>query len=204
MIHTYHRGDIRFAIWVGPGRDPQVAYLDARQSVIASSESGTSGLLLYDSGSSRNVLGGRRDGDIDRAVLHRVVHFATDRDGTSLFHLRAPCRDVPAADGLCAAARSQPRPGMEAEPLGSLIIEPAFALQWTTWDDPARADVLRHAVYADERYLLDVGTGPDGSVRAWPSRLLEPHGLDLLSPSAGELARIEERIASVTTPGSAH
>jgi hypothetical protein len=200
VICTYERGDVRFAIWVGPGRDPQVAYLDARQSVMAGSELGTSGLLLYDSGSSRNLLGGRREGDIDRAVLHRVVHVVTDHDGTSLFHLQAPCRDAPAADGLCAAARSEPRPGMDAEPLGSLVTEPGFALQWVTWDDPVRTDVLRHAVYADERYLLDAGTGHDGSVRAWPSRLLEPHGLELVAPSAEELARIEERIASVTTP----
>ena len=204
MIHTYHRGDIRFAVWVGPGRDPQVAYLDARQSVIASSESGTSGLLLYDSGSSRNALGGQRQGDIDPAVLHRIVHVAADRDGTPLFHLEVRCDEALAHDGLCSTAQTEPRPGMEAEPLGMLVLEERFALGWMTWDDPVRADMLRHAVYADERYLLDVGTGPDGSVRAWPSRLLEPHGLDLLAPSAGELARIEERIATVTTPGNAH
>jgi hypothetical protein len=150
------------------------------------------------------VLGGHRRGDIDPAVLHRIVHVAADRDGTPLLRLPVPCDDAPAPDGLCAVARTEPRPGMEAEPLGALVLEAGFALGWVTWDDPVRATVLRHAVYADQRYLLDVGTGPDGSVRAWASRLLEPHGLDLVAPSARELARIEERISAVTDQGSAH
>ena len=197
MIRIRDEGAVRFAVWLGPGRDPQVAYLDARQMSIATSELGTTGRMLHRAGQSYNVLGGHRRGDIDPAILHRIAHGVTGRDGTASFELESPCT-APASDGLCAIARSEPRPGTEAEPPGSLALEPGFALSWVAWADPDRAGVLRRAVYVDERYLLEAGLGPDHAVRAWPARGLAPTGLELVAPAARDLASIEVRISRLT------
>ena len=197
MSHIYDRGGIRFAIWVGPGRDPQVAYLDARQLVITTSELGTTGLLLHGSGSSYNVLGGQRDGDVDPAVLHRIAHGAIGRDGMASFHLEAHCA-APAIDALCEIARVEPLPGTETAPLGSLALEPEYFVAWVAWTDLLRDGLLRRAVYLDGRYLLEAGVGPHGAVRAWPASGLASFGLELVAPPARDLAEIEARISRVT------
>lgn len=203
MLHPYHHEAIRFATWVGPGRDPQVAYVDERQLVVASSELGTEGLVLHPSGSSLNTLGGARSGTIDDAVLHRIVHTVVDQMGAALFRLGTPCTAPRGPDGLCDTGRRTPLPGTEAAPRGSLVIMDPFVVQWVRWADPLRAGVLRRGVYADHRFLLEAGVGPDGTIRLWPARALEPLGLELLSPSARELGEIEARISSITAAWSA-
>jgi hypothetical protein len=187
-------------MWVGPGRDPQVAYLDARLLAVATSELGTTGCRIYESGMCQNVLGGERHGDIDPAALHRIVHTARDRDGAPLFDLGVPCEATPPSDGLCGIGRREPRPVTEAAPRGSFAIEADLALQWVRWQEPDRAGVLRRALYADDRYLLEAGTGPDGVVRVWIARGLQPYGLESVAPSAKWLADIEARISRVTAP----
>lgn len=198
VIHLDDRHDFRFAIWTGHGRDPEVAYLDGRLLAIATTELGTTGLRIYPSGVSSNVLGGERRGDIDPAALHRIVHAAVDVDRGPIFELDEPCDGPVGVDGLCEAARREPRPGTPADPVGSFAIEDGFALQWCTWEDAGRDGVLRRAVYVDERFLLEAGLGRDAAVRAWPARGLLPYGLELVTPAAGELAVIEGRISRLT------
>ena len=109
---------------------------------------------------------------------------------------RVPHRFGP--DGLCETAAREPRPGTPADPTGSFAIEGGFALQWVTRDDVVRGRVIRRAVYMDDRYLLEAGSGPDGRARVWPARGLMAHGLEFVTPAASELAVIEERIMGVT------
>ena len=198
MFRIYDRDPIRFAVWSGHGRDPQVAYLDGRLLAVTTSELGEKGWHLYGSGSSYNVLGGARPGDIDAAALHRIVHASAARDGEPAFGLDVPCEHSLGPDGLCETARREPRPGTPADPLASLVLEDGFAIQWVTWDDALRHGILRRAVYVDERFLLESGLGPDGAVRAWPARGLMPHGLELVTPTGSELGVIEERISRET------
>lgn len=197
VFHAYDRNGIRFALWTGHGRDPEVAYLDARLLAIATSELGTSGLQLHGSGVSFNVLGGARAGDIDSAALHRMVHGGLGGDGKMGLGLPGRCAEPLALDGLCETAARDPRPEMPAEPTGSFVLESDFALQWVIWDDGRRDRPLRRAVYADDRYLLEAASGPDGRVRAWPARGLMPHGLELVTPTASELSVVEERITDL-------
>ena len=58
MFRVYDRQRTRFALWTRPGRDPEVAYLDARLLAIATSELGATGLQVHGSGISFNILGG--------------------------------------------------------------------------------------------------------------------------------------------------
>ena len=198
MIHTFDRQGIRFAIWTGHGRDPEVAYLDGRLMVIATSELRQTGWRLHGSGLSYNILGGERRGEIDAAVLHRIVHAAVGRDGRPFFDVDEPCDDRLSSDGFCGTAERQPRPGTPAEPEGFFVIGEGFAVQWVTWEDIGRVGVVRRAVYVDDRFLLEAGTGPDGAVRLWPARGLMPHGLELVTPLARETAEIEERVFRAT------
>ena len=199
MVHSYDRYGIRFAAWVGHGRDPELAYLDARQLVITSSELGTAASVLYETGATYSVLGGVRHGDVVAAVLHRLAHTVVDAVGAPRYSLQAaaPCTPL---DGLCDTARQEPRPGTPADPEGRLVIEAAFALQWVTWADMPRAGTLRRAVYLDDRILMEAGTGPDGGVRIWPARGLMAAGLELVTPTAQQAALIEERIERATSP----
>ena len=192
MVETHDHQGVRFAVWTGHGRDPEVAYLDERLLAIGTSELGATGWLLYGSGLSLNVLGGVRRGAIDEAALHRMAHTAVDVE------LDPPCEGPLGSDGLCAAARREPRPGTPAEPAGSFVIEEGFAIQWVAWEDILRRGVLRRAVYLDARFLLEAGLGRDGAVRAWPARGLAAQGLALVTPAARELVVIEERIRRVT------
>jgi hypothetical protein len=199
VFRTYDHDGISFAIWSGHGRDPEVAYLDARQLAIATSELGETGLQLHGSGVSYNSLGGACPGDLDVAALHRIARASVADDGKPILSLGARCEDPLGPDGLCETARREPRPGTPADPVGSFALEAVFALQWASWDDLPRDGVLRRAVYMDERFLLEAGLGPDGTVRAWPARGLMPHGLELVTPSASDLGVIEERIARLTS-----
>ena len=198
MFHAYDHQGIRFALWGGPGRDPQLAYLDARLLAVATSELGTTGLALHGSGSSYNTYGGVRAGEIDPAALHRMAHGAVGSDGEMGLGLPEPCDDRVGPDALCETAAGEPRPGTPAEPAGSFAIESGYALQWVTWDDLGRDGVVRRAVYMDDRYLLEAGSGPDGRPRAWPARGLMAHGLESVTPAASELALIEQRISELT------
>ena len=198
MIHTHEGHGIGFAVWTGHGRDPQVAYLDARLFAIATSELGKTGWLLYGSGVSYNALGGERRGAIDPAALHRMVHAVVDGRGAPYFELSPPCERPVGTDGMCETARREPRPGTPAEPAGSFVIGEGFALRWVTWEDVVRRGVMRRAEYMDEHFLLEAGLGHDGAVRAWPARGLMAHGLELVTPAASELIFIEERITSLT------
>jgi hypothetical protein len=198
VFRVYDRRGIRFALWTAHGRDPEVAYLDARLLAIATSELGTTGLQLHGSGISHNILGGARPGDIDPAALHRMAHAALDGDGKPRLGLPEPCADRIGPDGLCETAAREPQPGTPAEPAGSFAIEGGFAIQWVMRDDVLHGRVIRRAVYMDDRYLLEAGSGPDGRARVWPARGLMAHGLEFVTPAASELAGIEERIMGVS------
>lgn len=198
MFRVYDRHGIRFGLWTGHGRDPEVAYLDDRLLAVCTSELGATGLQLHASGVSYNILGGARPGDIDAAVLHRLAHAALDGDGKPRFGLVRPCEEPVGPDRLCETAAHQPRPGTPADPVGSFAIEGGFALQWVMRDDVARGRAVRRAVYMDDRYLLEAASGPDGRARVWPARGLMGHGLEFVTPTAIELAVIEEQIMGVT------
>ena len=195
-------GDIRFAAWVGPGRDPQVAYLDARQLVIGTAELTTHGWLLHDDGTTANVLGGVCDGPIDRAILHRVAHTLAEPTGEPSFMLHGGAGSCIAIDGLCDLAQGDPRPPMPFDEPGSFWLGPDFAVQWATWEDAARAGTLRRAVYLDDRHLLEAAPGIDGRPRLWPARGLASDGLELVVPSGREATTIKDRIATVTAAGA--
>ena len=198
MFRVYDRHGCRFGLWTGHGRDPEVAYLDARLLAICTSELGTTGLQLHGSGISYNILGGARQGDIDPAALHRLAHAALDDDGKARLGLVRPCEEPVGPDRLCETAARQPQPGTPADPTGSFAIEGGFALQWVMRDDVVRGRAVRRAVYVDDRYLLEAASGPDGRARVWPARGLMVHGLEFVTPAASELAVIEERILGVT------
>lgn len=198
MFRVHDRQGVRFGSWTGHGRDPEVAYLDARLLMICTSELGTTGLQLHGSGTSYNIFGGARHGDSDPAALHRLAHAALDDDGKPCFGLVRPCEESVGPDGLCETAARQPRPGTPADPTGSFAIEHGFALQWVMRDDVARGRAVRRAVYMDDRFLVEAASGPDGRPRVWPARGLMVHGLEFVTPAASELAVIEQRILGVT------
>ena len=201
MVHAYDQNGIRFACWVGPGRDPEVAYLDATQLVIGSAELRVDGSYLAERGQSFNTLGGDVRGPIDPAVLHRISHSVLDRNGSQWFLLDGPddaCNDT---GELCEVALRTPTLDIPYHEPGVFHLDADFALQRVTWEDPIRAGALRRAVYLDGTYLLEAGLGRGDSVRAWPSRGLPPFGLELVAPTASELARIEERVTRVTRRG---
>jgi hypothetical protein len=198
MARTYDRNGIQFATWMGPGRDPEVAYLDATQLVIGSAELTTDGLHLFATGRSFNTLRGEVQGVIDRSVLHRILHTVLDRDGSQWFHLDGPDNACDGTGELCEVAMRTPTLDIPYHEPGSFHLDVGFALQWVTWTEPVRVGVLRRAVYLDGSYLLEAGLGTGGSVRAWPSRGLSPHGLELMAPTANEAGRIEQRIAHLT------
>jgi len=81
---------------------------------------------------------------------------------------------------------------------GLFHLAPEFVVQWVSWDIPGRSGVLRRAVYVDDRYLLEAGLGADGLVRVWPAHGLRPTGLELVTPTAREAARIEKRVSEAT------
>jgi hypothetical protein len=199
MVRAYDRDGIRFATWVGHGRDPEVAYLDATQLVIGSAELAADGWRLFDKGRSYNVLGGEVEGPIDRAVLHRISHSVLDRDGARWFLLDGPGQVCGKTNELCDLALPAPTPGTPYHEPGSFHLEADFCLQWVTWDEPIRAGVLRRAAYVDGSYLMEAGLGRDGTVRVWPARGLGPYGLELVTPSASEAAGIEDRVSRITT-----
>ena len=198
VFRVYDCQGIRFGLWTGHGRDPEVAYLDARLLAIATSELGATGLQLHGSGISYNTLGGARRGDIDPAALHRLTHAALDNDGRRRLGLVEPCKDPVGPGGLCATAAREPRPGTPADPPGSFATGGGFALQWVMRDDVVRGRAVRRAIYMDDRYLLEAASGPDGRARAWPARGLMAHGLEFVTPAASELVVIEDRIMGVT------
>ena len=202
VLVSHDRGPIRFALWVGPGRDPQVAYLDARLLAIATTEAGEAGLLLHVRGVSHNALGGERHGDLGPAVLHRMAHAALDRDSDPVLQLPEACAAPRGADGLCATAMDAPRPGTPYDEVGAFAIGDGFAIAWVMRDAVGHGRVVRRAVYADERFLLETGSGADGRPRAWPARGLGAVDLAPMAPSAAELAVIEDRIADVTGDAS--
>ena len=85
MVRAYDRGEIRFATWIGHGRDPEVAYVDDRQLVVGSAELRTSGWFLFDSGTSSNVLGGGHEGlSIQPSCIASPTAWSigTDRSGS--------------------------------------------------------------------------------------------------------------------------
>lgn len=200
MVRAYDRDGIRFATWVGHGRDPEVAYLDDTQLAIGSAELGTDGWFLFDRGKSHNVLGGVVEGPIDPAVLHRISHTVLDRDGSPWLRLGGPDDACGQTTELCEIARRTPHLGLPYHEPGSYRLDSDFALQWVTWADPGRSGVLRRAVYVDDRYVLEAGLGPDDEVRIWPSRGLMPFGLELVTPTAREAAKIEERVSQTARP----
>jgi len=203
MVRAYDRGEIRFATWIGHGRDPEVAYVDDRQLVVGSAELRTSGWFLFDSGTSSNVLGGGHEGPIDPAVLHRISHSVVDRDGSQWFRLDPPEDACGQTNELCEVALRAPRVGTPYGKAGSFRVDGDFALQWITWEDGSRSGSLRRAVYVDDRHVLEAGLGRDGQVRVWPARGLGSIGLELVSPTAREAAEIEQRVTRATQGGRA-
>jgi hypothetical protein len=198
MVRAYDLDGIRFATWVGHGRDPEVAYLDDTQLVIGSAELRTEGWFLFDTGKSYNVLGGGDEGRIDPAVLHRISHSVLDREGSQWFGVDGPGDACGQTTRLCEVARRTPQLRTPYRDTGSFHLSSDFALQWVTWDDPGRSGVLRRAVYVDDQYLLEVGLGRDEQVRVWPSRGLTPFGLELVTPTGRDVAAIEQRITQTT------
>jgi hypothetical protein len=198
----YDRGAIRFAIWVGRGRDPNVAYLDATQLVVTTTELTTRGLLLYATGASSNILGGIRKGPIDRGIRHRIAHGMADAEGAPWFVVDGAADACVPTDGLCDLALPDPVLDLPFQEKGSFHLDADFALQWALWQDPLRAGVVRHAVYLDAGSLLESAPGADGRPRIWPAWTLGSHDLELVTPSALEAAIIEERIARTTGSGS--
>ena len=202
MVQGYDRDGLRFATWVGTGRDPQVAYLDGTQLVIGSAELRTDGWSLSDTGESYNVLGGMVDGPIDPAVLHRISHTVVDRNGAQWFQIEgADCRRQPAGEP-CEVARREPLLAVPYHEPGAFHTDVDFALQWVTWGEPGRQHTLRRAVYVDDTFLMEAGIGRDGKIRVWPARGLTPFGLELVVPSAKELGVIESRVSRETSAGS--
>jgi hypothetical protein len=199
MVRAYDRDGIRFATWVGHGRDPEVAYLDATQLVIASAELVADGWHLFGTGRSYNVLGGEVEGPIDPAVLHRISHSVLDRDGARWFLVDGPGQGCGTTSELCDLALRTPSLGTPYHEPGRFDLSADFGLQWVTWDEPIRAGVLRRAVYVDGSYLMEAGLGREGTVRVWPARGLRPYGLELVTPSGREAAGIEERVSRITT-----
>jgi len=185
---------MRFAIWVGHGRDPEVAYLDDRQLVIGGAELTTNGWSLFNRGTTYNVLGGEVKGPIDPSVLHRVSHTALDRDGRRWFHLHEPDNACGETTELCAIALRPPVPPMPYREPGKFQLGADFCVQWVTWTDPLRSGVLRRAVYMDDRYLMEAGIGPEMKVRVWPARGLLQHGIESVAPTGREAAEIEDRV----------
>jgi hypothetical protein len=198
VVRAYDRDGIRFATWVGHGRDPEVAYLDDTQLVIGAAELRVDGLFLFDTGKSYNVLGGVNDGRIDPAVLHRISHTVLDREGSQWFSLDGPDHSCGQTSDLCELALRTPRLGMPYHEPGSFRLASDFALQWVSWDTPGLSGMLRRAVYVDHWYLLEAGLGRDDAVRVWPSRGLSPFDLELVTPTAREAARIETRVSQTT------
>jgi hypothetical protein len=198
MVRAYDRDGIRFAIWVGHGRDPEVAYLDDTQLVIASAELRTDGWHLFDEGAASNILGGVVEGPIDPAVLHRISHGTGDGEGSPAFRIDQPDGACGQAHELCEVALGPPHLGTPYREPGSFHLDADFALQWVAWEDAQRAGILRRAVYVDDRYLLEAGLGADGTVRIWPARGLLPFGIELITPTGREAVRIEERVSEVT------
>jgi hypothetical protein len=198
MVRGYDRAGLRFAIWVGVGRDPEIAYLDATQLVIGGAELTLDGWTLFDKGDSYNVLGGMVEGPIDPAVLHRISHAVVDRGGKESFEVgRADCRR-PAAGELCEVALREPLLAVPYHERGAFYIDADFALQWVNWGDPGRERVLRRAVYMDDTFLMEAGVGRDGKPRIWPARGLAASGLELVVPSAKEAGVIESRVSRAT------
>jgi hypothetical protein len=202
MMSRYDQDGIRFAIWVGPGRDPEVAYLDERQLVIGGAELTTDGWCLFNRGSTYNVLGGEVKGPIDPSVLHRISHTVLDRDGGRWFHLDDPDNPCAETTALCAVALPTPMPAMPYREPGAFHLGADFCVQWVTWTDPLRSGVLRRAVYMDDRYLMEGGIGPEMKVRVWPARGLMPHGLEHVAPTGREAAEIEDRVRRQLGPAT--
>jgi hypothetical protein len=199
-MHAFDRHPIRFAIWVGPGRDPEVAYLDARQLVLTSSELTTDGLALHATGRVYNILGGSTELPLDAAVSHRIRHAALDRTGSPWFVIDGSGPSCIERDGLCDLAEPNPVPRLPYHDPGSFALGPNHALRWVTWDDPLRADILRHAVYLDDRRLLESAAAADGRPRVWPARGLRTTPLELVAPDVAELAAIGDRFFELTRP----
>jgi hypothetical protein len=200
MVRASDRDGIRFATWVGHGRDPEVAYLDDTQLVIGSAELTIHGWLLLATGKSHNVLGGVVEGPLDPAVLHRIAHTVLDREGAPWFRLDGPDDACGDSNELCEMARRTPHLSLPYHEPGSFHLASDFALQWVTWGDPGRSGVLRRAVYVDDRYLVEAGLGPDDQIRIWPARGLRPFDLELVTPTARESAKIEDRVSQTTRP----
>ena len=198
MVRLYDRGDIRFAIWVGHGRDPEVAYLDDTRLVIGSAELRTEGWFLFDGGKSYNVLGGGHQGSVDPRVLHRISHSVVDRDGSQWFLLDRPDEACGQTIDLCDIALGSPQLSTPYQDPGVLHLDTDFALQWVAREGPGRSGRLRRAVYVDEQYLLEAASGRDDRVRVWPARGLMPFGIELVTPTARELGAIEARITQTT------
>ena len=198
MVRGYDRDGLRFATWVGVGRDPEIAYLDATQLVIGGAELTLDGWYLFDGGTSHNVLGGMVAGPIDPAVLHRISHTVVDRNGKQSFQIgRAGC-PLPRGSELCEVALREPLLDLPYHEPGAFYIDADFALQWVNWGDPGRERALRRAVYMDDTFLMEAGVGRDGKIRIWPARGLAASGLELVVPSAKEVGVIESRVSGAT------
>jgi hypothetical protein len=198
MIRSYDREGIRFATWVGHGRDPEVAYLDGSQLVIGSAELRIDGWHLFADGAAYNTLGGVVTGRIDPAVLHRISHASLDAAGAQWLQMDGP--DAACGQGieLCAVALRHVHPGTPYHEPGSFHVDADFAVQWVAWEDAGRAGMLRRAVYVDDRFLLEAAIGRDGGVRIWPARGLRSFDLELVTPSAREAVEIEARVSKAT------
>jgi hypothetical protein len=147
-------------------------------------------------------LGGPVEGPIDAAVLHRIAHTVLHREGLPWFRLDGPAHQCGKTVALCEIALRAPHLGMPYHEPGSLRLDPDYTLQWVTWEDAARSNKLRRAVYVDDRFLLEAGLGGDDQIRIWPARGLSPFGVELVTPSAREAVTIEERVTDTTRPPS--
>lgn len=146
MVRGYDRDGIRFATWVGHGRDPEVAYLDVTQLVIGAAEMAGEGWYLFPGGRSYNILGGEVTGPIDPAVLHRISHGVLDSQGSQWFRLDGPDDACGKTNELCDVALRTPSLAIPYHEPGAFHLDADFALQWVTWHEPVRAGVLRRAV----------------------------------------------------------
>jgi hypothetical protein len=191
QFKAFRDGATAFAAWCGGDRDPPVAYLDAHQLVVGEAELTTHGWAIWPNGTAYTPSGWSYSGPIERSVLHRLAH--------SLEEFVEPGGCQP-TDKLCAVAATEPPMQWAArffaetggqDPAGiSFELASEYAVQLS-----ADRDLIRRAVYADDKYVLEAGMSFDRSIRVWPCRAFTTH-IASLAPTPAEATTAIERIGS--------